>query len=114
MSFLAVNIFPETQTTLAAASVVAGYTSVGTLLNPARMFLLQNLTDATIQVSLDGTNDHFPLPATSGLLLDLASNKSNSPSMGSAIPQNTTVYVKRIGTPLTGSVYLTPFYGKNG
>lgn len=114
MSFLAVSIHAEPQSVLAAAGVLAGYSAVGTLVNPCRIFLLQNLTDAAVQFSFDAVNDHFPLAAGATLIIDLNSNRSNSPCMGSVIPARTTVYAKRIGVPATGSIYLTPFYGFDG
>jgi hypothetical protein len=91
-------------------TIGAGYLPIGTRLNhPARIMFLQNLTDATLMFSVDGTNDHFPLATMGYLLLDITSNKTVSQGLYMAEGQN--IYVKQLGVPLNGSVYLTYFYG---
>ena len=95
--------------TLAAASVAANYTAIGgPLLNPARQFFIQNLTDQTVMISFDGISDAFPLPASGNIIEDIAANYTHQTNWSMA--QGTTVYVKRIGTPTTGSVYVSIFY----
>ena len=109
-SNLAVRILPETVRTLAAAAVVAGYTAIGTALaNPSRILILQNLTDQSVMFSWDGTNDHIALPAGGQLVLDITTNSSTSGAFNASA--GTTFYAKRIGTPTTGSVYVSTFYG---
>jgi len=58
----------------------------------------------------NGVVDHFPLLAQSYLLLDVSSNKIDS--SGWFFAKNTVLSVKRIGTPTTGSVYVSMFYGQ--
>ena len=109
---LAIKILPETVRSLAAASIVAGYMGIGTAIdNPARIFYLQNLTDATLMFSFDGINDHFPLPANGFILLDVATNRTVSEQF--YVSQGQRIYVKELGVPTTGSVYLTVFYGSD-
>lgn len=100
----------EAVRTLAFGSVAAGYTAVGTATtNPGRIIFVQNLTNATLMFSIDGTTDHFPLPANGFLLLDIASDKQASdPFFLGAV---TTLYVKQVGVPTTGNVYFTLMYG---
>lgn len=107
---LAVRLFPEPVRSLAFGSIIAGYTAIGTpFINPSRVFFLQNLTDATLMFSFDGVNDNFPLPASGYILIDVTTNKTVS--VGCFFAQGTVIYVKRIGIPTSGSVYLSTFYG---
>lgn len=110
---LSIRMVPETLRTLAAASVIAGYSKVGTALsNPCRIFWVQNQTDEAVMFSLDGVNDHFPLLSNTGVILDCTANQAIA--QGFYIAQGTQLWAKRIGVPTTGSVYLTVFYGNAG
>ena len=101
----------EPQRELAFGDVEGTYVAVGTPLNNAiRQFFIQNLTDVTLQFSFDGINDHFPLPSNGFFLDDICSN--TSVSQGFFIAKGTTLYVKEIGTPSSGSVYFSVAYGK--
>lgn len=101
----------EAVRTLAEASIGAGYTAVGTpVSNPERQFFIQNLTDALLMFSFDGVNDHFPLPANGFFLSDVSSNRV-SKSEALYLAKEVQLYVKEIGTPTTGSVYFSVFYG---
>jgi len=106
----AIRLVPESVRSLAFGSIGAGYTGIGTaIVNPVRMFHIQNLTDVTLMFSYDGVNDHFPLPPNGFLLLDITANKSRD--HGFYLAEGTRVYVKEVGTPTSGSVYLTVYYG---
>ena len=106
-----IRMLPETCRTLAFGSIVAGYTAVGTpLLHPIRIMLIQNLTDAAVMFSLDGINDHFPLPLNGHLIVDITANKTTT--SGFFLAESDRLYVKRIGVPANGAVYFTAFYGK--
>ena len=95
----------------AAGSISSSYSQVGTSLNNgARQLLVQNLTDATLMFSFDGVNDHFPLLANSYIIIDVTTNKVTND--GWFITKNTRMNVKRIGTPTTGSVYISVFFGQ--
>lgn len=107
---LAIRMRPEPQRTLAFGSIVAGYAGVGTAIsNPARIIIVQNLTDATLQFSFDGIDDHFPLVSNGHLVLDISSNKTID--TGFFLAEGDRLYVKRLGTPTSGSVYFTVLYG---
>lgn len=112
-SSLAIRFAAEALRSIAFGSISASYMGIGTALaNPARQLFLQNLTDATLMFSFDGVNDHFPLPASGFLLLDLTANKTIQ--QGWFLAEGQRLYVKELGTPTTGSVYFSVFYGTEG
>jgi hypothetical protein len=112
MSNLAIQIWPESLRSLAAASISSVYMGIGTATsNPTKIYWIQNNTDVILTFSWDGVNDHFVLPDNSFFLLDVTANKSSTGGMA-AVPTGTRTYVK--GSPTTGTVDLTIFYGKNG
>ena len=101
----------ENARSLAFGSIVAGYMGIGTPIdNPARIIFIQNLTDATLWFSNDGVNDKFPLPANGFLLLDVTTNRA---STGGALyqPQGERWYVRQLGVPTSGAVYVCVIYG---
>ncbi len=94
---------------LASGSIVAGYTVIGTALtDQVRMIYITNLTDALLMFSLDGSVDHFVLPAQGFLLLDVTANEISD--TGFFISEGTQMYVKRVETPTTGTVYISAFF----
>lgn len=102
----------DAQRSLAFGSIVAGYTLVGsnTFFYPVRVLIVQNLTDATVQFSTNGSVDHFPLAAGDKFVLDIAANDAEDNPW--FLPKEQGVYVKRIGTPTTGSVYVSAVFGR--
>lgn len=111
-SNLAIQIWPEVLRSLAFGSISGTYAGISTATtNPTRIYWLQNNTDVTLTFSWDGLTDHFKLPTNAFILLDVTSNKSATGGMA-AVPTGTRTYVK--GTPTSGTVDLTIFYGKNG
>ena len=97
--------------TLAFGGIGASYAPIGTQLTKGgRQFFVQNLTDATLMFSFDGVNDHFPLLSNTYFVFDVTTNKVTND--GWFIEKNTIMNVKEIGTPTTGSVYLSVFYGQ--
>ena len=108
---LSVRLTPEPVRSLAAGSVGVGYTAIGTpLKNPAKILLFQNGTDQSVMISFDGVNDHFPLFSGTFVLLDASTNRTD-PAGSCTVAANTQFYAKQIGTPTTGSVYVSVFYG---
>ena len=95
---------------LAFGSIGASYSPIGTAIDkPASLLIIQNFTDADLMFSFTGNTDHIPLKAGSSFTSDITTNKtSNSDLMVSV---GTRIHVKRIGTPTTGSVYVSSFYG---
>lgn len=113
MANLAVRLVPETIRALAFGSVAAGYTAIGSALaNPCRLLILNNLTDKDLMFSFDGIHDHVAIAGPGSFVLDVSSNKGVSGDL--FIAQGTIIYVKRIGTPGAGAVYVSSFYGNNG
>ena len=106
----AIRLLPESVRSLAFGSIGAAYTGVGTeITSPARILHIQNLTDSLLMFSYDGVNDHFPLPASGFLLLDITANKATED--GYYLSEGTRIYVKQIVAPSSGSVYVTVYYG---
>ena len=95
---------------LAFGSIVAGYTILGGAYeNPISKIYVVNNTDALLMFSFQGsTEDHFALPAQGFLLLDITVDSNPD-----YLPVGAALYVKRIETPTSGSVYFTTFYGRN-
>jgi hypothetical protein len=74
------------------------------------MIFVQNLTDTNVMFSLDGVNDHFPLPVNGFLVLDITANKTVD--TGFFIAEGQRLYVKELlAAPSSGAVYFTVFYG---
>jgi hypothetical protein len=106
-----IRLLAEPVRTLAFGSIVAGYTGIGTgLTNPCRIVFIQNLTDSLLMFSMDGVDDHFPLPSNGYMILDVTGN-SNTNLQGFYISRGQRFYVKQIGVPTSGSVYVSAFYG---
>jgi len=102
----------EPARSLAAGSIGAGYSGVGTAVDhPVRQFFIQNLTDATVWFSFDGIDDHFPLPTNGFFLNDITSNRTEQ-SGAFALAEGDRLYVKRLGVPTTGSVYFSVVYAR--
>lgn len=97
------------QKVLAAASVGASYTAVGTVLafSPLQV-IFSNLTDQDVQISFDGTSDAFPLMSRTQFVADISSNQVLD--KGLYLAKGTQIYVKQIGVPSTGSFYVSYFY----
>ena len=109
---LAIRMLAEPIRSLAAASIGAAYMGIGTALEyPSRIIYISNLTDATLMFSIDGVKDHVALPDGGFLLLDVATNQTHTQGFFMSVGQR--LYVKEIGTPTTGSVYFSTFYGAN-
>jgi hypothetical protein len=104
-STLISKAIPLTQIAVAAATFTASYVNAGSFTSPAIMLLFVSTLDAAVQVSFDGTNDHIAIPAGSTTPVYLPINfKSNN----SFLPPST-IFVKEIGNPTTGSLYVCAF-----
>jgi hypothetical protein len=102
---LGTRMIPATQLAIVAANVTAGYVAVGTLLYAPLQITFSNFTDHDIQVSFDGINDHFPMMSRSAFVNDVASNQIMD--KGLFVGLGTTIWVKQIGVPTTGSFYVS-------
>jgi len=103
----------EDQKEIAGASIVGTYLPVGgasaSLLNPAVQWKLDNLTDADLQFSTDGVNDHFVMPAQSSWINDISSNEPST--TGLFLSKGDRLFVKQIEVPANGkSVYFSIAY----
>lgn len=99
-------LFPEPMYSLDHSTLSSSFTLVGQIQNPAQLFLVQNLTNATVDFSMDGTNTHFQLPANGYIVLDVGTNRTvNRPLSFSAL---TALFAK--GSAAAGQVNLTSFY----
>ena len=95
---------------LGFASTGAAYMGIGTsFASPIRIIEIENLTNGTMMFSFDGVKDHFPLPGFSSLFLDIA--KNGCVEDGFFLGAEERIYVKRIGIPTLGSVYVSAFKG---
>lgn len=111
MSNIAIRLDFEDLRSLAFGSISGTYMGVGSAIDhPARMILVQNMTDAALMFSWNGVDDHFPLASNSFLLLDITSNKTILHG-GFFIAEGSRLYVKEIGNPTSGSVYFTVMFG---
>lgn len=119
---VAIRMLSEPVRFLAAANVAATYrgldqaglvpATTGGVNHPIRTWFVNNLTDATVMFSLDGINDHFPLPANGFFVFDITGNKT-SPGGAFYFSEGDILYVKQVGVPTTGTVYFSVFYGKD-
>jgi hypothetical protein len=115
MSVLGIRWKAETLRSASAAAITTGATGfvpVGSATGvPANQIYLVNLTNAFLVVSLDGINDHIPMPAGSNFFVDIASNKSN-PTSTLMMASNTQIWVayEGVANPTVGEFYASVFY----
>ena len=111
MSSMSESMNFEPMRELAFGSIGSSYTLVGTPASPAvRQLIVTNLTDKTLNFSINGTTDHFILAASSSLVLDICSNKTQK---GFYMGAGKAVWVKHRGSaPTTGSVVFSTTYGE--
>ena len=102
------RLIPETMKSLAFGSIGASYVAIGTLSFPARLLIIQNLTDKNMFFSFDGINDHLVLSATDRVILDITGNSAFNENF--SIGKGTKIYVKQGAAPTTGSVYISSFH----
>lgn len=104
-SLLISDAIPLPQISSAFGAVTASYTLVGTFDSSTCLMIITSTLDAAVQLSFDGTNDHIAVPAgnTSPCVIEL-NFKTNR-----MIMPVTSVYVKRIGAPGAGSIFISAF-----
>ncbi len=114
MSNLSIRALPEPVRSAAFSTITAAYIGIGAAFeNPVHWFMVQNLTDESVMISWDGINDHFPLPASGYVIMDVSSNKTLTAGTF-MVAQGTRFYVRALdggSLPASGSVYLSIFYG---
>lgn len=99
---------------VAAASITASYTAVGTAtLDHARLISISNGTNAEVYISIDGVVNHLRLASNSFKLFDFTSNKVMDD--GLFLAQGTIFYIKLVGAAATtGSVWIEVAYASGG
>jgi hypothetical protein len=96
---------------LAAASIGPTYTLIGSeLFYKSRVLILTNQTDADLIFSDDGTNDKVVILSGTSFIVDIATNDASEDPW--FYPAKKKWYVKEIGTPTTGSVYVASIFGR--
>ena len=111
---LAVRMAWEPQRTLDYSAITTSYVAVGVgNMNPERLYILQNQTNANLVFSFDGgVTDHLTLIAGSAFTGDITANKTVDE--GAFLSKGIITYVKaEAGTPTSGVVYLSALYGLN-
>jgi hypothetical protein len=95
----------QIQISLAEASITTSYVLIGTFTAPLEYGEIVSTLDAAVQISFDGVNPHIVAPAgstsTSITPIPFKASNTNMPI--------TSVFVKRIGTPTVGSIYVSGF-----
>lgn len=92
-----------------AADLDGSYQSIGDPLeNPASIVKMVNNSDATVIVSVNGTDDHDVCPAGSFWLYDETANTPTGSTNACFLPKGTQILIK--GSPGTGDIYLVVQY----
>lgn len=103
LTLLNKNALPIAQKTVAAAGISGTYAIVGSGFTlPMLMIVIVSTLDQDVQFSWDGVVDAFPVRAGAAIVLDFKSD--NIP-----LPAQYAPYVKEIGNPTTGSLYVGGF-----
>lgn len=96
---------PLAQITIAAASFTNSYTVGGTFTKSVQMMFITSTLDEAVQLSLDGTTDWLAIPAGDTVPVFIPLNFNCNRLM---LPKPT-IYIKEIGNPTTGSLYISAF-----
>lgn len=93
-------------------SIVANYTACGDPFDhPIRILVINNTTDRSVFISLNGSDEHLLVPANGNMLFDITSNSIAQDAF--FMSKGTQVYVKRVSpgvAPTYGSVYVSVGY----
>ena len=107
-----IELRADAQRSLGYGSITSSYASIGTSFqHVVRLMIVQNFTDVTLQFSFDGVVDHFVLPSGGQLIMDVTTNGIPTAN-GFFIAIGTLMSVKTLGSPSTGSVYVSAFYAQ--
>ena len=109
MSSPGIRLAIEPVRSIAFGGISGTYAGIGTAIdNPAHMMYIVNATDALLMFSDDGVVDKFPIAASTSFILDINANKTTPE--GFFLGKGRRIYVKQVGVPSTGNVYLSIFY----
>lgn len=100
--------------TVAAASITASYTAVGSPIGfNYRLFDITNNTDGDLFISFDGTINNMFIPAGSMKVRDLETNSPNIENTDSfVLAIGTQIYVKYNTIPTTGDLWIEGIFAK--
>lgn len=108
------KVYFDTLRSLGFAGISAAYAAVGSALtvNP-RIICITNNTAGDMIFSTDSSNasGHLFLKAGSFKLFDLTANLVPRKDDSFVIAEGTTIYVKQLTAPTSGSVYVECIYG---
>jgi hypothetical protein len=105
----AIRVGIEPLRSLAFGSISGTYAGIGTAFtHPIRIMKIYNGTDVDITLSDDGITDKEILPASGFVLLDFTSNAANA--SGWFFAEGDRIYAK--GSPSSGSIYVSSYYGR--
>lgn len=95
----------------AFGDITTSYTAVNATpySQPVRILRLVNATAGDLLFSLDGSTDHFFVPAGTFVLYDVAANRD--PMTTLVFPANLTVYVKYSTAPASKAAYVEAIWG---
>lgn len=111
MSYSQRATFDEVRS-LAAGSIVAGYTAIGDeLWYRTRIIWFVNTTDADLMLTDNTAKDKLVIPSGGTAIFDISTN--NVQEVPWFFAAKSTWYVKRIGTPSSGSIYMGAIFGRN-
>lgn len=112
MSFNAQRFAWEELRSMAFGDILATYEPIGTPFdNSARIIKIDNTTDSLLIFSDDGVTDKFVIASSTGLILDISSNREG-PNNHLEYPRNTQLYVKQSAiAPTEGDLFLSVGYG---
>lgn len=96
---------PVAQVAYAAASITATYSLAGSFSVPVIFGFIISTLDAPVQVSFDGTTDHIAIPPGDTTPAVIPLNFKDNMSI---LPPSS-IFVKEIGNPTTGSLYVCAF-----
>ncbi len=104
-SLLPGTALPLSQISIGEASVGSSYSAIGTFSSWLEIMIIISTLNAAVQLSFDGVNDHIAVPAGNSepviFNIDFKSNLLTMPL--------TTVFIKKIGSPSSGSLYISGF-----
>ncbi len=97
---------------VAFGSVASSFTAMGVAMpEPIRILKVNNSTNADVYISFDGTTVNDVIVASSGMVIDVTTNKSID--QGMFLAKGTIVYLKYVSAPTSGNVYLSAYYADN-
>jgi hypothetical protein len=101
----------ETLRTIAFGAIGVGFTAVGAAFTgPVRVINITNLTNQNLIFSDDGVNDKVIIPAGSGKVFDITTNRTNQENL--LLPEGRFAHIRHTGVaPTNGACYFETIIG---